>query len=96
MQDLAELEAIKQLKYRYIRCLDLKLWDEMAECLCEDVRSAYGDGRYTSEGRDALLAFRPRPAPGLAAPRMCLPQGSRARGTLAWRQERLRCDAIRL
>jgi bile-acid 7alpha-dehydratase len=57
VQDRAELDAIQQLKYRYIRCLDLKRWDEMAECLCEDVRSAYGDGKYSFEGRDALLDF---------------------------------------
>jgi len=29
-QDLVEIEAIKRLKYRYLRCLDLKLWDELA------------------------------------------------------------------
>ena len=57
MSDLGEIEAIKQLKYRYIRCLDLKRWDEMAQCLCDDVRAAYGDGRYCFEGRDALLEF---------------------------------------
>jgi hypothetical protein len=57
MPDLAELHAIEQLKYRYIRCLDLKLWSEMAECLCDDVRSAYGDGKYSFEGREALLEF---------------------------------------
>jgi hypothetical protein len=28
--DLVEVEAIKRLKYRYMRCLDQKLWDEMA------------------------------------------------------------------
>ena len=57
MQDRAEIDAIKQLKYRYIRCLDLKSWDEMAECLCEDVRSAYGDGKYSFQGREAVLGF---------------------------------------
>ncbi|MEN8185280.1 MAG: nuclear transport factor 2 family protein [Myxococcota bacterium] len=57
MQDHGEIEAIKQLKYRYIRCLDLKRWDEMAECLCDDVRSAYGDGKYSFQGREALLEF---------------------------------------
>jgi hypothetical protein len=54
---LAEIEAIKRLKYRYMRCLDLKLWDEMAECLAPDVRAAYGDGRYAFEGREAVLGF---------------------------------------
>jgi len=56
-QDLVEIEAIKRLKYRYLRCLDLKLWDELATCLTPDATSRYSDGRYAFEGRDAILAF---------------------------------------
>jgi uncharacterized protein (TIGR02246 family) len=55
--DLQELEAIKRLKYRYLRCLDLKLWEEMADCFTEDATSAYGDGKYAFAGRDEILAF---------------------------------------
>jgi hypothetical protein len=55
--DLHELEAIKRLKYRYLRCLDQKLWDELADCFTEDARSSYGGGRYAFEGRDAILEF---------------------------------------
>ena len=44
--DLNELEAIKRLKYRYVRSLDLKLWDELEQCLTEDCHSAYGDGQF--------------------------------------------------
>ena len=29
-EDLVEIELIKRLKYRYMRCLDQKLWDELA------------------------------------------------------------------
>ena len=36
MPDLQELEAIKRLKYRYCRTLDLKCWDELAACLTDD------------------------------------------------------------
>jgi len=57
MPDLQELEAIKRLKYRYCRTLDLKRWEELAACLTEDCRSAYGDGQFSFEGRDAILAF---------------------------------------
>lgn len=57
MDDLHELEAIKRLKYRYLRSLDQKRWDELADCLCEDATSSYGGGRYAFEGRDAILAF---------------------------------------
>jgi uncharacterized protein (TIGR02246 family) len=55
--DLHELEAIKRLKYRYLRCLDQKRWDELADCFTEDARSSYGGGRYAFEGREAILEF---------------------------------------
>lgn len=55
--DLHELEAIKRLKYKYLRCLDQKRWDELAECFTEDARSSYGGGRYAFEGRDAIMEF---------------------------------------
>jgi hypothetical protein len=57
MTDLHELEAIKRLKYKYLRCLDQKRWDELAECFTEDATSSYGGGRYAFEGRDAILGF---------------------------------------
>ncbi len=57
MQDLQEIEAIKRLKYKYFRCLDLKLWDEMRECFVEEATSAYGDGKYSFNGRDQILKF---------------------------------------
>lgn len=40
--DLATIEEIRQLKYRYFRTLDLKLWDEFGDCLAEDVVARYG------------------------------------------------------
>ena len=40
--DLATIEEIKRLKYRYFRTLDLKLWDEFGDCLTEDVVARYG------------------------------------------------------
>jgi bile-acid 7alpha-dehydratase len=54
---LEDLEAIKQLKYRYFRCLDLKLWDELRECFTPDATVNYGDGRYCFQGVDAILDF---------------------------------------
>lgn len=55
--DLVEIELIKRLKYKYMRCLDQKLWDEMADCLAEDAVAAYSGGKYAFEGRDAILEF---------------------------------------
>ena len=57
MFDLQELEAIKRLKYKYLRCLDLKLWDEMAECFAYDAKADYSDGKYSFSGRDKILEF---------------------------------------
>ena len=55
--DLVELEAIKQLKYRYLRCLDQKLWDEIVDCFTPDAVAEYSGGKYSYEGRDAIVAF---------------------------------------
>ena len=57
MADLQELEAIKRLKYKYLRCLDQKRWSELAECLTEDATSAYSGGKFSFEGRDAIMEF---------------------------------------
>jgi hypothetical protein len=57
MIDLQEIEAIKRLKYRYMRCLDQKRWAELATCFTEDATSAYSDGAYAFDGRDAIMAF---------------------------------------
>jgi hypothetical protein len=40
--DLSALEDLRRLKYRYFRTLDLKLWDEFADCLTEDAVAEYG------------------------------------------------------
>jgi len=57
MQDLTEIEAIKRLKYKYLRCLDQKRWDELAECFSENATSAYSGGKFSFDGRDAIMDF---------------------------------------
>jgi bile-acid 7alpha-dehydratase len=57
MLDLHEIEAIKRLKYKYLRCLDEKRWAEMEDCFTEDATAAYGDGQYSFAGRDAIMRF---------------------------------------
>lgn len=42
LDDLADIEAIKQVKYRYLRALDTKHWDDFADTLAEDVIGDYG------------------------------------------------------
>ncbi|WP_369830031.1 nuclear transport factor 2 family protein [Mycobacterium sp. 1465703.0] len=42
LDDLADIEAIKQVKYRYLRALDTKRWDDFADTLADDVIGDYG------------------------------------------------------
>ncbi|MBI2170279.1 MAG: nuclear transport factor 2 family protein [Actinobacteria bacterium] len=51
------MEAVKRLKYRYLRGLDQKLWDEIEDCFTLDATASYGGGAYEFEGREAILAF---------------------------------------
>lgn len=55
--DLVELEAIKRLKYRYLRCLDQKLWDDLEPCFTAEATASYGGGAYEFDGREAIMDF---------------------------------------
>ena len=56
-EDLVEIEAIKQVKYRYFRFLDLKQWDDIATLFVPEATCAYSAGAYSYEGRDAIVEF---------------------------------------
>lgn len=56
-QVLKEIEAIKQLKARYVRCLDCRLWDDLADCFTEDASTSYSGGRFSQLGRDNIIKF---------------------------------------
>ncbi len=59
--DLVALEEIRQVKYRYLRCVDLKLWDEMADVFTAEASAEYGThavrGSLSLRGRDAIMAY---------------------------------------
>ena len=59
--DLVALEEIRQVKYRYLRCVDLKLWDELAEVFTPGATVDYGTLVYGEPlkiaGRDEIVAF---------------------------------------
>ena len=58
--DLAELlaiEEIKRLKYKYMRCVDMKLWQEMESVFVPEATCAYSAGHYSYEGRDAIIEW---------------------------------------
>ena len=52
-----DIEDIKRLKYAYLRCLDTKRWDDLAETFTEDATAAYDSGKYSFKGRDAIMEF---------------------------------------
>ncbi len=57
---VSDVDEIKQVKYRYLRALDTKHWDEFADTLTDDVVGDYGASlgevhRFTD--RDALVEF---------------------------------------
>ena len=55
--DTLEIEAIKQLKYRYFRALDSKNWTLMGECLTNDATAHYDSGKYSFDGKEKILSF---------------------------------------
>ena len=59
--DLATIEEIRQVKYRYLRCVDLKRWDELAEVFTPDATVDYGTPVYGKPlkiaGRDEIVGF---------------------------------------
>lgn len=59
--DLAALEEIRRVKFRYLRCVDLKLWNEIGEVFTDDATVDYGT-RALGEpiqlrGREEIVAF---------------------------------------
>ena len=54
--DLVVIEQLRQLKYRYLRSLDLKQWDEFGDTLTEDVDASYG-AKLRFAGRQQVVDF---------------------------------------
>lgn len=63
MTDHDTLEELRQLKYRYLRSLDLKQWDEFADTLAPDIEASYGR-RLSFTGRDAVVDYMRTSLPG--------------------------------
>ena len=62
LTDLLEFEEIKRVKYAYMRCIDQKRWDELAETFAADATSSYGDGKFAFQGRELLRRIGDFPA----------------------------------
>jgi hypothetical protein len=57
VQNLVDIRACEQLKYRYCRLLDQKRFDELGELLVEDCSVSYGGGAITLQGRASVTAY---------------------------------------
>ena len=59
--DLEAIEAIRRLKYRYFRTLDLKDWAGFGDCLTADIRARYGTHAMPEpvhfDDRESVVAF---------------------------------------
>src|SRR5487761_768943 len=60
-EELRTIEEIRQVKYRYLRCVDTKLWDEIGDTFTTDATVDYGTKAYGKPlkmaGRDEIVAF---------------------------------------
>jgi hypothetical protein len=57
---VSDIDDIKQVKYRYLRALDTRHWDEFADTLTEDVIGDYGESmgeEHHFTDRDSLVEF---------------------------------------
>jgi hypothetical protein len=57
LQALEDTEAVKKAMFRYYRCLDFKLFDELSDCFTENVTADYGMPGWGARGRDELVGF---------------------------------------
>jgi len=61
VEELRSLEEIRQAKYRCLRCIDLKLWDEIGDAFTEDATLDHGTMTYGKPleitGRSEIVAF---------------------------------------
>ncbi len=54
-QQWLQIEAIKKLKYVYLRAVDCHDWALLASTLSADCSARYDDGKYSFDGREALI-----------------------------------------
>jgi hypothetical protein len=56
MKALEDTESIKKVKAKYWRCIDRKLWGELADCFAVDARADYGPDMKFQSG-EAIVKF---------------------------------------
>ncbi len=55
VSSLLAIEEIKRLKYKYMRCVDMKLWEEMETVFIPEATCAYSAGHYSYDSRAAII-----------------------------------------
>ena len=56
IERLEAIEEIRGLKARYFRLMDMKLWDELRDVFCADLKVVTPEGKIYVEGGDAYAA----------------------------------------
>lgn len=56
LDGLLAREAIRRLKYTYVRAVDENDWNTLADCLVPEATATYGE-HAALEGRDAIVEF---------------------------------------
>lgn len=57
VQRMKDIEDIKRLKSKYLRCLDSKDWEGFAETLSPNVHTSYSNGKLVFDGPDQVTAY---------------------------------------
>ena len=57
MNELLEIEKIKQVKARYLRGLDTNDWDLFASSMTEDCSGRYNSGKLSFDRREEIVSF---------------------------------------
>ena len=57
MAELADIEAIKQLKHAYFRLLDSKEFELLGGLFTDDATTSYESGKYSHKGREEVVSF---------------------------------------
>lgn len=55
--DFATFAAITELKARYCRLVDKKLWSEWRQCLTDDATGSFGSAALSANSGDAIVAM---------------------------------------
>ncbi len=57
IQQLKDVQAIKELKSRYFCALDTKNWEELEKTMTEDIETSYSNGKLVFHGPKEITAY---------------------------------------